>query len=225
MFERLERLIGKENITAIANKNVLLVGLGGVGGTVLEALVRSGIRNITVIDKDVFDKSNLNRQILCTADLIGKSKVSGAIDRVKSIDDNINITGLEMEINEESIKSLQTNYDFIIDACDDISAKLNLIRFASDSNINIICALGTGKRLDPTNVIITTLDKTQNDPLAKKLRYYVRKNNLNIKIPVVYSLSQPLNKETVIASSIFVPSTAGLYLAYYVINAIITCNK
>ena len=206
MFDRLELLIGKENIEKISKINVLIVGIGGVGGTALEALVRSGVKNITIIDKDVFSESNLNRQILSTRDSIGLYKVDVGINRCKSINPDVNITGLKINLDEKNVNELEY-FDFIIDACDDINAKLSLMQYASRNNIKLISSMGTGKRLNPSNVIITRLDKTSNDPLAKKMRYEARKRGLKLNIPVVCSKEEPINKDRVIASSIFVPST------------------
>lgn len=220
MFDRLELLIGKENIEKISKINVLIVGIGGVGGTALEALVRSGVKNITIIDKDVFSESNLNRQILSTRDSIGLYKVDVGINRCKSINPDVNITGLKINLDEKNVNELEY-FDFIIDACDDINAKLALMQYANKNNINLISSMGTGKRLNPSNVIITRLDKTSNDPLAKKMRYEARKRGLKLNIPVVCSKDEPINNDRIIASSIFVPSTAGLMLAYYIIEKVI----
>ncbi len=220
MFDRLELLIGKENIEKISKINVLIVGIGGVGGTALEALVRSGVKNITIIDKDVISESNLNRQILSTRDSIGLYKVDVGINRCKSINPDVNITGLKINLDEKNVNELEY-FDFIIDACDDINAKLALMQYANKNNINLISSMGTGKRLNPSNVIITRLDKTSNDPLAKKMRYEARKRGLKLNIPVVCSKEEPINNDRIIASSIFVPSTAGLMLAYYIIEKVI----
>ena len=220
MFDRLELLIGKENIEKISKINVLIVGIGGVGGTALEALVRSGVKNITIIDKDVFSESNLNRQILSTRDSIGLYKVDVGINRCKSINPDVNITGLKINLDEKNVDELEY-FDYIIDACDDINAKLALMQYANKININLISSMGTGKRLNPSNVIITRLDKTSNDPLAKKMRYEARKRGLKLNIPVVCSKEEPINNDRIISSSIFVPSTAGLMLAYYIIEKVI----
>lgn len=220
MFERLELLIGKEALEKIGRVNILLVGVGGVGGTCLEALVRSGVQNITIIDGDNFQVSNLNRQILATLDDIDKPKVEVAIKRMLSINDKLNITGKKLYLNEENIGSLG-KYDFIIDACDDVKVKLGLMKYAEENNIHLISSMGTGKRLNPSDVIITRLDKTSNDPLAKKIRYEARKLGLNLKIPVVCSKEEPISSDKVVASSIFVPSTAGLTIAHYIIEKVI----
>ena len=204
MYDRIEKLIGKDNLDKINQKHILIVGLGGVGGTAFEALIRSGFLNFTIVDNDKFEISNLNRQILCLRNDLGKNKVDVAKIRT-------------LNINLENINKI----DYIIDACDDIKGKKKLIKFANDNQINIISALGMGKRIDPTKVIITRLDKTHNCPLAKKLRYELRSQNICIKIPVVFSEEIPKNNNNIVSSCIFVPSVAGLYLASYVFNDII----
>ena len=132
----------------------------------------------------------------------------------------MNIEGLKINLDENNVNQLE-NFDYVIDACDDINAKLALMEYASRNNIKLISSMGTGKRLNPSNVIITRLDKTSNDPLAKKMRYEARKRGLKLNIPVVCSKEEPINNDRIIASSIFVPSTAGLMLAYYIIEKVI----
>lgn len=224
MFERLINLIGKDNLDNLNKAHILLVGVGGVGGFALEALVRSGISNITIIDGDIIDISNLNRQIISNHNNIGNKKVNEAVLRAKSINSSINITSYDKFLNEANIDKIKGDYDYIIDACDDVKAKILLIKYANAHNIKIISILGTGKRLNPSEVKITRLDKTINDPLAKKMRSILKKENINLKVPVVYSESLPLNNDITISSSIFVPATAGIMSAYYVINDIIKNN-
>lgn len=220
MFDRLISLIGQDNLEKISNVKVCLIGIGGVGGFTLEALVRSGINNITIYDGDIIAESNLNRQIITDSTNIGANKVDVAIKRAKMINSNLSIVGYASKITPDSVSKLK-GYDYIIDACDDINAKVAIIKYCLNNNIKMVCALGTGKRLSPEGITITTLDKTTNDALAKVLRNRLRKDHLSLKIPVVYNNSLPINHDKVIASSIFSPGTAGLYLAYYVINDII----
>ena len=222
MFERLIPLIGKENLNKIKNTKILLVGIGGVGGFTLECLVRSGFENITIIDGDTIDESNLNRQLVTNKENINHLKVDEALNRYNKINSSLNLKGIKAFLTKENFQNyIKDDYDYIIDACDDIFIKVELIRYAEEKGIKIISALGTGKKLNPTYLQITTLDKTENDPLAKKLRNLVRKENLNIKIPVVFSKEEVRNKDKVIASAIFVPATAGIYLANYVFLDII----
>ncbi len=217
MFSRLTMLIGEKNLNIIKDTRILLVGVGGVGGFTLEALVRSGFANITVIDGDEINVSNLNRQIISNQGNINKKKVVEALDRCNKINPNNNIKIFDIYLDEDNFgKYITKDFDYIIDAIDDVKIKVKLIKFAQDNNIKIICALGTGKKLDASNLKITTLNKTENDPLAKKLRYLLRKEKLDLKVPVVYSNETVKDTNTVIASCIFVPAVAGIYLANYI---------
>ena len=222
MFDRLIPLIGEENLKKIKNTRILLVGIGGVGGFTLEALVRSGFENITIIDGDTIDQSNLNRQIITNEKNIDKIKVEEALKRYQNINHNLNMQIKNIFLTKENFnKYITEKYDYIIDACDDLSVKVELIRFAQNNNIKIISALGTGKKINPKYLEITTLDKTENDPLAKKLRSLVRKEKLNLKIPVLFSKETPINTQNILGSCIFVPSVAGIYIANYVFLDII----
>ena len=222
MFERLIPLIGEDNLKKIQNTKILLVGIGGVGGFTLEALVRSGFEDITIVDGDKIDESNLNRQIITNKENIGKGKTEEALNRYLLINKNLNLKTIKIFLTKENFHEyINEQYDYIIDACDDIKIKVELIKYAQTNNIKIISALGTGKKLDPKKLEITTLDKTESDPLAKKLRSLVRKENLNMKIPVVFSKETPINTKNMIGSCIFVPATAGIYLANYIFLDII----
>ena len=222
MFERLEKLIGKDNLNNIRNKKILLIGLGGVGGIVLEMLIRTGINNITVIDYDIFEESNLNRQILCNINDIGKNKVEVAKEKMLQINSKCNINIINDKVNDNLVKKLDTNYDYIIDAIDDVDAKVSVIKFAINSNIKIISSCGTGRKVDPTKLCITTIWKTTNDPLAKKLRHKLKKEKITYRLPVVSSneISIKVDDE-IIPSMAMVPNTAGILLSSYVINDII----
>ena len=216
MFDRLIPLIGKENLEKIKNTKILLVGIGGVGGFTLEALVRTGFENIVIIDGDIIDESNLNRQIITNKKNINKIKVEEALKRCLSINNCLNLKILNVFLTSENFNEyINENYDYIIDACDDLNVKVKLIKFAQENNIKIISSLGTGKKLNSTNLKITTLDKTENDPLAKKLRNLIRKENLSLKIPVIFSKEKPIDTDKIIGSCIFVPAVAGIYLANY----------
>ena len=220
MFDRLINLIGENNFKLIKNKKVLLVGVGGVGGFTLEALVRSGIHNITIYDDDAIELSNLNRQIISSLNNIGNKKIDEAIKRAKSINNEINIFGYTEKISEKNIEDIG-KFDYIIDACDDLKAKVLLIKYALKNNIKIICALGTGKRITSDNIVIKKLKDTKNDPLARNLRKYISKEGLSMNIPVIYSEDLPMNNDKVISSSIFTPAIVGIKLANYVISDII----
>lgn len=220
MFERTINLIGIDNFNKISNLNILLVGLGGVGSFVFESLIRAGVNNLTIVDYDVVTLSNINRQLVANINTIGRKKIDVAIEHAKEINNKINIKALDIKITSENINNLKSDYDFIVDACDSIDAKISLIKFAKEHNIKIISSMGMGNRLKPQNIKISSLNKTINDPLAKKLRNILRKENINLNIPVVFSEELPIKKDA-INSLVTVPSIAGIYITSYIINSVI----
>lgn len=222
MYERIIKLIGEENLNKIKNKTVCIVGLGGVGGFATEAIVRSGVGNVIIIDYDKIDISNLNRQIITNQNNIGKSKVQEMKKRIKSINPNCNITIIEEKIDSNNINLIfQNKIDYLIDACDTITTKEALIIECTKRKIKIISSMGTGNKLNPTLLEICDIRKTSYDPIAKKTRKFVTDNKIKDKIPVVYSKEQNPKFQGNIPSMIFVPATAGLLLANYVIRDII----
>lgn len=227
MLERLELIIDKETLETFSNINVLLVGVGGVGGACLEALVRLGIKNITIIDNDVFDISNLNRQILSTRSNIGHKKVLEAEIRAKDINPDISITTKDMFLNEANINEISyKQYDYIIDCCDTMTTKLLLIKKSIEYNIKIISSMGTGNRIDPTKLELTNIWKTNYDPVAKVIRKMLRDNNIKDKIPVLVSKEQPIKiSSRKPGSTSLVPNVAGFYIASYIFNDIISNRK
>lgn len=227
MLERLELIIDKETLETFSNINVLLVGVGGVGGACLEALVRLGIKNITIIDNDVFDISNLNRQILSTRSNIGHKKVLEAEIRAKDINPDISITTKDMFLNEANINEIgYKQYDYIIDCCDTMTTKLLLIKKSIEYNIKIISSMGTGNRIDPTKLELTNIWKTNYDPVAKVIRKMLRDNNIKDKIPVLVSKEQPIKiSSRKPGSTSLVPNVAGFYIASYIFNDIISNRK
>ena len=220
MYDRVINLIGKDNFKKIQNAKILLVGIGGVGGFAFEGLIRSGFQNITIIDKDKVDITNLNRQIITNSKNIGISKVKVAKKRCLEINKDIKIKALETFLDKDNINNLEKDFDYIIDACDTLNTKLELIRFANQNKIKIISAMGMGNRINATKITIKALDKTTNDPLAKKLRKLVKDNHLNSKIPVVCSEEVPIKKGKV-DSLITLPGIAGLLITNYILNDII----
>lgn len=226
MFERLELILNKDKIKQIQSKKILLIGVGGVGCSALEALIRSGIKDITVIDSDSFDLSNLNRQLLSLRSNIAKLKVHIAQDRCIDIDKDINIKALPIFLDKNNIDEiLNNNYDYVIDACDTVSTKILLAKKLYKSKSKLISCMGTGNRFDPSKLEITDIYKTSNDPIAKIMRHELKKEHV-YKLKVVASKEVPikLNKSTP-GSSYFVPNTAGIYLAYYVIMDIIRSDN
>ncbi|MCI8588129.1 MAG: tRNA threonylcarbamoyladenosine dehydratase [Bacilli bacterium] len=223
MFDRLELLIGKKNLEKVQNLHVLVVGLGGVGGYVVESLVRSGVSNLILVDYDVVCITNKNRQIIATDDTIGQKKVDAFYERIRSISKDCQVTLLDMFLNPENIALLDTyRIDYIVDACDTVSTKQALISYAISRKIPFISCMGTGNRLDPSQLEITDLRKTSYDPLAKKMRKFLVDEKIRQKIPVICSKEPPIKTGSrVIASCSFVPSSAGLLITSYIIKQII----
>ena len=222
MFDRVIKLIGEDKFNNITNKTVVVVGIGGVGGYAVEGLVRSGISSIIIVDYDTVDISNLNRQIIADNKHIGYFKVDEMERRILSINPNCKVIKLYDKLSLDNIDNLfKYSFDYLIDACDTIVVKQKLIRRCLDNNIKIISCMGTGNKLDPSLLEITDISKTSYDPIAKKIRKYIKDNHINGKIPVVYSKEQNKKFEGTIPSMIFVPATAGLLCSNYVIKDII----
>ena len=192
MFERLIGLIGEEKLKEIKRKKILLIGVGGVGSYALEALIRNGFYDITIVDFDTIDLSNLNRQLITDSTNIGKYKVDEAKKRALLINPNINIQAINEKLNKENLRNLlNQNFDYIIDACDTLDVKFALMENSIHYSYKLISSMGTAKKIDPTKLEITTLDKTNNDPIARLLRNKVRKAHINKKIYVVSSTEVP----------------------------------
>lgn len=219
MYDRIINLIGKENFEKIQEKKILLVGVGGVGGFAFEALIRSGFQNITIIDNDKVELSNLNRQLVATLQTISKPKVLIAKEKAENINENIKVKAYEMFLEQNNIDKLDIDYDYILDACDTTQTKLELIKFAQSHNIKIISSMGVGNRIQASKIKITKLSKTSNDPLAKVMRRLVKINKLKDNIPVVCSEEVPIKKGEV-NSLITSPGVAGLLMVDYIINDI-----
>lgn len=216
-LERLESLVGLDILSKIKNLNILIVGIGGVGGYTLESLVRCGIENITIIDYDRVESSNLNRQIISNLNNIGKLKVDAAKERYTNINDKLNLKTMSMFLDKDNIDSINIcQFDYVVDACDSIETKALLMSVCVSKNIKIISSMGTAKKMDATKLSITTLDKTSYDKLAKKLRSVVPKN-IQRKIKVVSSTEQ-VKDIKVLGSNSFVPATSGLLITNYIIN-------
>lgn len=226
-LNRLELLIGEKHSQLLAQKRVLVVGIGGVGSFAVEALARSGIGNLLLVDYDQVAISNLNRQIHAGLNTIGASKVLAMQARLAEIAPWCQVEAFQLKFDEDS-DFLLDEIDFVIDAIDDIKAKVTLIKLALNKAVPIISCLGMANRLDSSLLEVTTLDKTYNDPFAKALRNRLRNEQVSLKIPVVFSKELPIIKQVdtaenkILPSSIFVPSSAGILCASYVIRKIIT---
>lgn len=233
-FSRTELILGKENVNKIRQSKVAVFGLGGVGSFVVEGLARAGVENFILIDNDTISITNLNRQLFALNSTIGKNKVDVAKARILDINPNAKVE-IHKEFvidNFDNILDKSTNY--IVDAIDTISAKINLVQKAKEINVPIISSMGTGNKLDPTKLEVTDIKKTSICPVAKILRKELKNRNID-KLKVVYSTETPIlpNKEVqkeyieygenerTPGSVSFVPSAAGLIIAGEVIKDLI----
>ena len=219
-FTRSIDLIGEDTFSSLVDKTICIIGLGGVGGTAFESLLRTGFSNFILIDMDVVSESNLNRQILYTTSDIGHLKIEAAKKRALSINEEANIVILKIKIDSESIHQLDKyKIDFIVDAIDNLEGKIAISEYSLLHNIPLIVSLGMANRFNPCDVFITRLDKTTNDPLAKKFRHILRTKNISTNmINVVCSKELPLSFNGKLNSIMNVPSSAGLTISYYIIN-------
>lgn len=233
-FLRLGLLIGEESLGKLKNSHIAVFGIGGVGSFAAEALVRSSIGEITIVDFDEVDISNLNRQIPALISTVGKMKVNVMAERIKEINPNIKINIMNKKYlpeNREDFFSM--NFDYIVDAIDIITSKIDLIVTAKERNIPIISSMGMGNKMDPTKIKITDLKKTSVCPLAKVMRKELKNRKVD-KLVCVYSDEKPIkpvismsseSKREIPGSTGFVPSVAGLMMASKVVRDIINWKE
>ncbi|MGL4997448.1 tRNA threonylcarbamoyladenosine dehydratase [Cetobacterium sp.] len=231
IFQRTELLIGEEKLSKLKNSHILIFGVGGVGGFAVESLVRAGVGELTVVDFDTIDITNLNRQIIATQDTIGQDKVEVIKNRALSINPNIKINIYKEKFSKEKKELFFSNdkkYTYIIDAIDLVTAKLDLITIAKELNIPIISSMGTGNKINPTMLDITDISKTSVCPLAKIMRKELKKRRIG-KVKVLFSRELAMKpkiidgdrlKQNNVGSISFVPSVAGLIIASEVIKDI-----
>ena len=219
IFARSIGLLGDENFKKIQDKVIAIFGLGGVGGTALEALARTGFQHFILVDFDKVDSSNLNRQILYVYEDIGKAKVEVAKKRILSINSGADIKVYNLKAQEFDFNQ---KIDFIVDAIDDVNGKLYLLKKAREKEIPSIMSLGMANRFNPEQVKICKLNQTKNDPLAKKIRYMAKKEELDLSlINVVISEEIPQKNGEKLYSTMMVPSSAGLSIAKFILHSII----
>lgn len=219
--DRTAILYSEAKTAAFRQKKIVLVGLGGVGLYALENLARAGIKRFVLIDGDVFEPSNLNRQLYATIDTLGQKKAEAAKARIASIDPAIEAESVPEFLSNDNIDDIvPKDADFIIDAIDDIPAKAEIILFALRNGIPVISSMGTARRTDPSKMTVTTLGKTTACPLARKLRKLLREEPASKAVPVVMSKETPceVEKGSPLPSSGMVPAAAGINLAAFVIN-------
>ena len=218
-LNRLEALVGSENIEKIRKLKILIIGLGGVGGYAIESLVRCGVSNITLVDGDTIKPSNINRQIIATRWNNNKYKTREWKKRIKRINKDATVNIINTFINDDNFEILFSDkYDYIIDACDTTKVKVRLVKECHDRGIKLISSMGTANKMDATKLIITTLDKTETDPLAKKVRRELSTYKDYMKdVTVVTSTEKAINVD-MLGSTAFVPGVAGLLITNYIIK-------
>ena len=242
-FARFSMLVGEEGIEKLRNSKVIVFGVGGVGSYTVEALARSGVGHITMVDFDEISESNINRQLHSLRSTIGKSKTDVMKDRILDINPDCEVELIKKLVYKDFDEIFENNrYDFVVDAIDVIRSKVNLIEYCIKNKINIISSMGFGNKMHPEMVEISKIKNTSVCPMARTIRSILKKKNI-FDIPVVYSKEQPVKpdkselfkeetptefrennevpRKTTPGSNAFVPGTAGLVLASYVIRKIL----
>lgn len=241
MFSRSKLLFGEEPIESLNHKHVAVFGVGGVGGHVVEALIRSGVGEISLVDDDYVCITNFNRQIIATKQYLGVSKVEAMKERILSINSDAKVNCYQMFFLKEKENEIPfSDFDYIVDAIDTVSAKIALVEIANKYNIPIISSMGAANKMDPMGFKIVDIFKTEMDPIAKVMRYELRKRGIK-SLTVAFSKENPVNtkdietseckyqsicgnkcqkssKKSIPGSNAFVPSACGLLIASKVIK-------
>jgi len=225
-FIRTSLVIGEDNIDRLSESRVAVFGVGGVGGFVCEALARSGVGKLVLIDGDTVAKSNINRQIIALQSTVGKHKAEVMKERILDINPNAEVEALNIFLNSDTVSTIDfTQFDYIVDAVDDIKAKVLLAKLADENKIPILAAMGAGNKTDPTKFEVSDIFKTSVCPLARIMRHELKKAGIK-NLKVVYSKETPKNPpyriegEKTVGSLAFVPSVMGLIMAGEVIKDI-----
>ena len=226
-FERTALLLGKASVERLARKRVAVFGVGGVGGFVCEGLVRAGIGAIDIVDKDIVAISNINRQLIALHSTVGKNKVDVLEERLKDINKNLIIKKYKCFFLPETSETFDfREYDYVVDAIDTVTGKIELILKAKEAGVPIISAMGAGNKLDPTAFQVSDIYKTSVCPLARVMRRELKKRGVE-KLKVVYSKEEPIKpqfeegEEVVPGSVSFVPPALGLIIAGEVVKDLI----
>jgi len=232
-FSRTELLLGKEGVQKLASSRIIVFGIGGVGGYVVEALVRSGVKNIDIVDNDKVSLTNLNRQIIATQSTLGKYKVDVMEARIKDINPETNVIKHNLFYTPVVSSEIDfTQYDYVVDAIDTVSGKLSIIEQCKKNNVPVISSMGAGNKTHPEMFEIADISKTSVCPLAKVIRQELKKRKIS-KVKVVYSKEipqksnfisdekLPSGKKQIPGSCAYVPSVVGFIIASVVIRDII----
>ena len=221
MFDRLEGLLGKDKVELIKSKKVLLVGVGGVGGMTLETLIRNGIENIIIVDKDKVDITNKNRQIIALDSTIDKYKCDAFKERILDINPEAKVTVINEFLDESNIDNIfKLDFDYVVDACDTVDTKILLIKYALKYNKKIISSMGMAKKIDTSKVSIMKINQTSYDPLAKVIRKRLRDEGITDNIMVCSSTEEGIGGDKLYSYSP-VTNYAGILIADYIIKDII----
>ena len=225
-LNRTEMLIGTEALKVLGNSHVAVFGIGGVGGSVVEALARAGIGKLTLVDKDIVDESNINRQVIATYDTIGMDKIEAAKKRVLSICPECKVDVYKQFVLPGQFGDIGdfSRFDYVIDAIDNVSGKIGIIVAAKDAGVPVISAMGAGNKMDPEKFSIDDISKTKVCPLAKIMRKKIR--DLGIKdVAALYSTEEPIKTGSKTPGSMsYIPPLAGLMIGGYVIQDLIKRN-
>ena len=222
-FSRLVKVIGEDDFSILNKSKVLVLGCGGVGGYVVEALARSGIGTLVIVDFDNIDESNINRQIIALDSTVGLKKVDVLEKRIKDINRDCNVVKIDKFIAVDNLDELfNCDIDFFVDACDTTSVKKEIIKKCLNKKIKFISCMGTGNKLDPSKLEIIDIRKTSNDPLARMIRKFVKDEKINEKVMVLCSSEVPVKTgDRTPGSTAFVPPAAGLMIASYVVKKLL----
>ncbi|MDK2562805.1 tRNA threonylcarbamoyladenosine dehydratase [Romboutsia sedimentorum] len=223
---RTSLIVGDDGIEKLKDSNVIIFGVGGVGSFAAEAIARAGVGNLTIVDFDDIDITNINRQLPALHSTVGKYKVEVMKERILDINPNINIKAVRDVYNKDTSEQiLCEDYDYVVDAIDMVTSKIHLIETCKVKGLEIISSMGMGNKLDPTKIVVTDIHKTSMCPLAKVMRKELKNRRIK-KLKVVYSTEQPIElkkkilngKKITPGSTSFVPSVGGLTIASIVIN-------
>lgn len=229
-FSRTERVLGEEAMIRLQNARVAVFGIGGVGGYVAEALVRSGIGKVDIVDNDTVSVTNINRQIIALDDTVGKKKIDVMRDRLSAISPNVRIVTYDCFVLPENVANFPfQDYDYVVDAMDTVTAKIAVICRCKEQNIPVISCMGTGNKVYPERLQLADISKTTICPLARVMRKELGLRGVK-HLPVVFStetprepqgeLTEPTTRRSVPGSTAFVPAAAGLILAGKVVRDI-----
>jgi len=235
-FKRTEMIIGADIVKKLESAKMLIAGLGGVGGYVAEMLARTGVGKLVIIDSDVIDITNINRQIIALENTVGKSKTELFTKRLQQINPNIEIDAKKIYLKDELISEVLNNkYDFVVDAIDTLAPKIHFIKTAIEMKHKLISSMGAGAKLDPSKVKIADISKSYNDNLARILRKRLHRFGIYNGFKVVFSTEQVIkksivetegeeNKKSKIGSISYMPAIFGIYIASEIIKEIISGN-